>query len=205
MPRRPAIDPHGTYHVGSRGTYGRTLFHTADEHELFLTMYAGVARKHAWSTLSWALMKNHHHFVIALTRGGLSEGMRELHGGYSRRIHAHYGQTRKGHLFRHAFFARELVGERAVLGSCAYVDLNPSAHRLRFTPRRSDWCGCAATLGRTKRRAFHTPEALLRLLDPDLSRARMAYQDLLIRLHAERQLERSPNDGVGTARRVRRD
>ena len=32
--------------------------------------------------------KNHHHFVVELTRGGPSEGMRELHGGYSRRIHA---------------------------------------------------------------------------------------------------------------------
>ena len=28
MPLRPPIDPQGTYHVGSRGTYGRTLFRT---------------------------------------------------------------------------------------------------------------------------------------------------------------------------------
>ena len=56
-------------------------------------MYARVARKYRWATIAWALMQNHHHFVIRLTDGGLSEGMRELHGGYSRWIHAMYGQT----------------------------------------------------------------------------------------------------------------
>src|SRR5690349_21469091 len=119
------------YHVGSRGTYGRPLFRTRGEHELFLELYGKVARKYGWRTLAWALMKNHHHFVIELTKGGLSEGMRELHGGYSRRIHAAYGQTRKGHLFRHAFFARLLVDDRDVVGTCAYVDLNPSSSRRR--------------------------------------------------------------------------
>lgn len=183
MPRRPPIDPYGTYHVGSRGTYGRTLFHSADEHELFLAMYERVARKHAWRTLSWALMKNHHHFVIELTRGGLSEGMRELHGGYSRRIHAMYGQTRKGHLFRHAFFARQLFDDRAVIHACAYVDLNPSKARRTPRPRRTDWCGCGATLGTGKARPFHTPGRLLRLLGRGADEARVAYLQLLADLH----------------------
>lgn len=199
MPHRHPIDPHGIYHVGSRGTYGRPLFRTRGEHELFLELYARVARKYHWRTLAWALMKNHHHFVIELTQSGLSEGMRELHGGYSRRIHAAYGQTRKGHLFRHAFFARLLTDERAVVGTCAYVDLNPAAKRKLPEPRKGDWCGCGATLGLVKRRPFHEPDRLLRLLGADIVGSRRKYRALIGDIHASRRPEPSPNDGVQTA------
>ena len=199
MPCRPEIDPQGTYHIGSRGTYGRPLFRTRGEHELFLDLYERTAQKYGWNTLAWTLMKSHHHFVVELTKGGLSEGMRELHGGYSRRIHAVYGQTRKGHLFRHGFFARRLADERAVVAACAYVDLNPSKNRLRASPRRGDWCSYAATLGLDRLRPFHRPERLLRLLGTDVVKARAAYRKLTERIHAERAAESSPNDGVRTA------
>jgi putative transposase len=198
MPLRPPIDPQGTYHVGSRGTYGRTLFRTPGEHQLFLELYDRAAKKYEWHTLAWTLMKNHHHFVVELTRGGLSEGMRELHGGYSRRIHAAYGQTRKGHLFRHAFFAKPLPDERAVVGACAYVDLNPSRNRLRPGPRKGDWCSYAATLGLEKLRPFHRPERLLRLFDTDMTHSRAVYLRVTHEMHARREGKSSPNDGGKT-------
>jgi putative transposase len=194
MPPRGPIDPQGIYHVGSRGTYGRPLFRTPGEHELFLELYERTARKYGWRTLAWTLMKNHHHFVIRLTKGELSQGMREIHGGYSRRIHAIYGQTRKGHLFRHGFFARLLRTERSVTAACAYVDLNPSSGRSRVGHRRTDWCGLAATLGRAPRRSFHFPEDLLALLGEDVARARDTYGRLLAETHRRRRAATSPND-----------
>jgi len=186
MPARPPIDPRGIYHVGSRGTYGRALFRTVAEHELFLDLFGRTARKYGWRTLAWALMKNHHHFVIRLTTGRLSEGMREIHSGYSRRIHAVYGQTRKGHLFRHGFFARLLPTDSGVVAACSYVDLNPSTSRISARPRKSDWCGLAATLGTAPRRAFHFPEDILALLGNDLGQARRAYVELLDDSHRRR-------------------
>jgi REP element-mobilizing transposase RayT len=203
MPRRPPIDPEGLYHVGSRGCYGRTLFHTREEHETFLTLYFKAARKYGWTTLSWALMKNHHHFVIRLTDGGLSEGFREIHTSYSRRIHAKYDQTRKGHLFRHAFFANPLEDEEAVLSASSYVDQNPSAHRRTATPRRTDWCSYAATLGLTAPHPFHNPSALLDLVHPRLDQARKSYQLRVEEDHARRRLKASPNNGVGTVTAAR--
>src|SRR5437899_11522443 len=86
VPRRPPIDPQGYYHAGSRGSYGRALFQSPGEHELFLELYERSARKYGWLTLAWTLVHNHHHFVIKLTDGGLSEGWREIHGSFSRRI-----------------------------------------------------------------------------------------------------------------------
>ena len=194
MPRRPPINPQGWYHVGSRGCYGRTLFTTALEHELFLRMYARAARRYRWRTVAWALMKNHHHFVVQLTEGGLSEGLRELHGGYSRWIHERCGQTRKGHLFRHAFFARELEDDDGVCSTCAYVDANPLVHRKAPTARAGDWGGYRATLGRGYPRPFHSPAALLERVDPDPRTAQRKYREAVIFEHARIREGRSPND-----------
>ena len=196
VPWRAPINPEGYYHVGSRGCYGRTLFHTVNQHERFLSMYDRIARKYGWRTPSWALMKNHHHFVIHLTKGGLSEGMRELHGGYSRWLHELYGQTRQGHLFRHAFFARELKNEAALVVACSYVDLNATAAKLSTSPEESLWCGYPATIGLAHPRSFHTPSALLEIIDESPARAQAAYRKVIQFGLARRSQGPSPNDGV---------
>jgi REP element-mobilizing transposase RayT len=179
MPPRPPINPDGWYHVGSRGCYGRTLFATVDQHEMFLTMYTRVARKYKIVTPSWALVDNHHHLVVQLTKGGLSEAMRELHGGYSRWLHEQYSQTGQGHLFRHAFFARELLTEAAVVVTCIYVDLNTTPTLGTRVPEAPGWCGYRATVGLDKPRGFHRPDALLELVAREPAVARQTYQELV--------------------------
>jgi putative transposase len=195
MPRRGPIDPTGWYHVSSRGTYGRTLFDDTSQHELFLRMYARVAKKYAWRTVAWALMRNHHHFVLRLTAAGLSEGFRELHGGYSRWLHEQYGLTRQGHLFRHAFFARRLKTDAAALVASAYVDLNATRAGVAAGPEHAVWGGYRATVGLEHPRPFHTPTDLLELLGRDPSSAREAYRQLVYERLVLQALVPSPNDG----------
>jgi hypothetical protein len=196
MPPRPPINPQGYYHVGSRGCYGRTLFANELQHERFLIMYTRVSLKYHWDTLSWALVNNHHHFVVRLTAGGLSEGMRELHGGYSRWIHLLYGQTRQGHLFRHGFFARELKTEGAVFVACSYVDLNLAKARPGGRDDRNRWCGHRATIGLEHPRPFHRPSVLLELIDPRPATAQLTYREFVQNGLALRGQDPSPNDGV---------
>ena len=161
-------------------------------------MYMRVARKYHWSTLAWVLMQNHHHLVVQLIDGGLSEGMRELHCGYSRWIHEMYGQTRKGHLFRHAFFARQIEDDGDLVGTCTYIDLNPSAQRPSAAPLASDWCGYAATIGLAHPRMFHTPSPLLELFAKLPAVAQRRYRMHVDQEHARRRPVPSPNDGVQT-------
>ena len=196
VPRREPIDPEGYYHVGSRGCYGRTLFANVDQHERFLSMYQRVAHKYRWETPSWALMKNHHHFIIHLTEGGLSEGMRELHGGYSRWLHQIYGQTRQGHLFRHAFFARRLKTDGALLVACMYVDRNAAVALRLPKAEEGRWTGYPATIGLEHPRPFHTPSTLLSLIDDAPARAQPAYRELVEYGLALQGQGPSPNDGV---------
>jgi REP element-mobilizing transposase RayT len=194
MPRRPPINPEGYYHVGSRGCYGRALFRTPDEHELFLMLYARASTKYGWKTLAWTLLYNHHHFVVRLTTGGLSDGMREVHSAYSRRINALDGQTGKGHLVRHAFFARELVDTPDVLLTCRYVDLNESEAK-GIAPEASRWSGYRATVGLEPPRTFHQPDELLRLVSRNKSRARAGYQRFVHEGLVELGQVSSPNQG----------
>ena len=179
MPRRPPIDPQGYYHVGSRGSYGQLLFRTPDQYELFLRLYARSAQKYGWETLTWVLMPNHHHFVIKLTEGGLSEGLRELHGSFSRRIHAMYGVTGQGHLVRHAFFGRELRSDAEILVAGRYVDLNESTATKR-RPEATHWGGYRATVGLERPRPFHNPHELLGLISPTPNSARTAYRQFVL-------------------------
>jgi hypothetical protein len=159
-------------------------------------MYQRVAQKYRWETLSWTLMKNHHHFIIHLTEGGLSEGMRELHGGYSRWLHKIYGQTRQGHLFRHAFFARRLKTDSALLVACSYVDINAAAALRLPKAEEGRWCSYPATIGLEHPRPFHTPSALLTIIDDVPARAQIAYRKLVQAGLALRGQGPSPNDGV---------
>jgi len=152
-----------------------------------------VARKYRWATIAWALMMNHHHFVVRLSEGGLSEGMRELHGGYSRWLNAIQGETGKGHLVRHAFYGRRIADDADLIGTCTYVDLNPSAHRPTATPLATDWCGYAATLGLTHPRSFHAPEMLLAIFDSSPEVAREKYRRHAEDEHARRRQASSPN------------
>jgi REP element-mobilizing transposase RayT len=184
----------GTYHIGSRGSYGIPIFEDTIEHEMFLRMYERVAGKYRWRTAAWALMKNHYHFVVRLTDGGLSEGMRELNGGYSRWHNEIRGLTREGHLVRHGFFRRWIATTDDFVGTCVYIDLNPSAKRRSPAPHRSDWCSHAATLGLSHPRSFHAPAILLEALDPRPARARALYRALLQSEHARRRQAPSPND-----------
>lgn len=200
MPRRPPINPEGVYHVGSRGCYGRPLFTTLAEHELFLSIYAKTATKYGWRTLGWALMKNHHHFIIQLTDGGLSEGMRRLHGTFSRRIHAIYGLTGQGHLVRHGFFGRELESEGEVLVACRYVDLN-AWEATRTAPHEATWAGYRATIGLEHPRRFHQPAELLALLSSQPARARSEYRSYVEEGLVPAGVVPSPNDGVRSATR----
>ena len=128
MPRRCAlIDP--------AGLLPRQVARQLSAHDVrdrrsarrLAVLYGDVRRARRMDDLDWALVQNHHHFVIQLTEGGLSEGMRELHGGYSRWMHMRLRANGHGPLVpTRVLRARARRPKRALLVAAAYVDLNPA-------------------------------------------------------------------------------
>jgi putative transposase len=137
------------------------MFRTPSEHELFLELYARTAKKRGWLTLAWALVWNHHHFLVALTDGGLSDGMRVIHSGFSRRMHAKYDRTGTGHFVRHCFYAGQLKTDGSVLEVARYIDLNAVRAGLCRSPRDWKWSSYRANVGLAHPRTFHQPHELL--------------------------------------------
>lgn len=176
MPPRAPIDPQGYYHVSSRGNFGRSLFETPDHHELYLALYGRTAAKLGWITLAWTLIWNHHHFLIKLTNGGLSEGMRVINHGFSRRLNAVANRTGEGHLVRHGFYAGLLETEAHLLSTCRYIELNAIEARQEKNLGDWPWSGYRAVIGLEHPRPFHDVSALLELFGPTPNTARRAYR-----------------------------
>lgn len=179
MPRRAPIDPQGTYHVSTRANYGEPIF-AADEHcALYLRLFGKSAEEFGWLVLDWCVIWNHHHFLIQLTNGGLSEGMRKANHGYSRRMNAMRGQTNRGHLVRHSFHADKITTEAHLFATCHYIAFNPVAAGRCERPEDWRWSGCRATLGLAHPQPFHAVRDLLALYGRTPTAGRIAYRDHL--------------------------
>src|SRR5262245_22237960 len=97
------IDPQGIYHVMSRGNFRQIVFANDDEFARYLQLLQRVTARRLWTILDWCLIPSHVHLAIQLTNGGLSEGMRELNGGFSRWRNARTRRTGTGHLWKNRF------------------------------------------------------------------------------------------------------
>jgi putative transposase len=195
MPRRAPIDPQGYYHVTTRGNFGHPLFESEEHHELYLRLYDRTARRLGWITLAWTLLWNHHHFLIKLTEGGLSEGMGVINRGFSRRMNELHQRTGSGHLVRHGFYAGEILTDAHLLATCRYIDLNAVNARREDRPERWPWSGYRAAVGLEHPRSFHDVSSLLELFGPTPNIARRSYRRFVQDgLDPERHGQ-SPGDG----------
>jgi putative transposase len=156
------IDPTGIYHVMSRGNF-RQPIHLDDGHYAKkIRLLARVAKRKRWIVLDWCLITNHHHLVIQLTEGGLSEGMRELNGCFSRWSNLQTGRTNTGHLIKNRFRSVSVTKESHFWELMRYVPINPVAHGEAKVIEHWPWGGYRATIGLEHPYPFHQPAELLR-------------------------------------------
>lgn len=169
------IDPTGYVHIGSRGNFGRPLYEDPSHRTTFLYLYTRVARDRDWTTLAYCLMTNHFHFVVRLNNAGLSEGMKQLNGGFSRRMNALHDRTGTGHLFKNRFDASPVETQAHLLEVCRYVVLNPVFAGVCDRPEDSTWSSYRATAGLDLPPAFLAVDELLELFGTSPAAARAAY------------------------------
>ena len=159
-----AIDPTGLYHVFSRGNYKATIFHDESHATKYLSLLRRVAARRDWTVLDWCLMPNHYHLFIRLQDGGLSDGMRELNGCFSRWSNRVTGRTRTGHLVKNRFGLVDVLRDGHLWEVLTYIPLNPVRAGLVRRPEEWPWSGYRATIGLEHPQAFHQPWELLRFL-----------------------------------------
>jgi REP element-mobilizing transposase RayT len=170
------IDPQGIYHVMSRGNFRQIVFANDDEFARYLQLLQRVTARRLWTILDWCLIPNHVHLAIQLTNGGLSEGMRELNGGFSRWRNARTGRTGTGHLWKNRFKLLDLEDDVHFREVLRYIPCNPVRHGLVRHPEDWIWSGYRATIGLEYPYAFHRPSELLRFFGSEPAEAVRRYK-----------------------------
>ncbi|HET7450097.1 MAG TPA: transposase [Gaiellaceae bacterium] len=173
------IDPTGLYHVMSRGNFKQPIFLDNPHFEKYLALLERVVRHRKWIVLDWCLIPNHYHLLVRLQDDGLSEGMRELNGCFSRWSNLQTGRTKTGHLVKNRFLAIDVLREGHLFELLSYIPLNPVRAGLVSRPEAWPWSGYRATIGLEQRRPFHRPNELLRIVGPTRAEAIRRYEAIV--------------------------
>jgi REP-associated tyrosine transposase len=176
------VDPHGLYHVMSRGNYRETIFFDEPHYAKYMRLLARVTHRRKWIVLDWCLMPNHYHLVVQLTDGGLSAGMRELNGCFSRWSNLQTGRTGTGHLVKNRFRHVGVEDEAHFWNLVPYVPLNPVVPNLCSSPADWPWSGYRAIVGLEQPQSFHQPDSLLKMMEQDSNGYRSLVNEALGRL-----------------------
>lgn len=170
------VNPTGLYHVMSRGNFRQTIFPDSEHADRYLFLLDRVTRRRRWIVVDWVLMPNHFHLLVQLTDAGLSEGMRELNGCYSRWSNEKHELTGTGHLVRNRFKSREVDSDSYLMQLFRYLPRNPVRAGFAANPERWRWTGYLATAGLEHPQPFHRPHDLLRYFHPSPLEAQRLYR-----------------------------
>jgi REP element-mobilizing transposase RayT len=169
------VDPTGLYHVMSRGNFRDRIFLDDDHFARYIHLLQRVSDRRAWSVLDWCLIPNHYHLLVQLTDGGLSDGMRELNGCFSRWSNLQTGRTGTGHVVKNRFTSIEVTDDGYLFEVLRYIPNNPVRAGLVSLPEDWRWCGYRANVGLENPYAFHRPAELLRYFSPGRTAALERY------------------------------
>jgi REP element-mobilizing transposase RayT len=139
MPRQPRIDiPNGVHHVMNRGLERRDIVRSDDDRNIWWSLFERVALRCQWRVFAVALLNNHFHIYLRTPLPNLSDGMRDLDGGYASVFNQRH--DRDGPLYRGRFKSVLVEHESHSWELSRYVHLNP--FRARLTDNLIDyrWC-----------------------------------------------------------------
>jgi len=161
--------------VTARGNDRRLVFHDVADRQVFIAMLGTLCRRGQWQILTYCLMGNHVHLLVATTPSGLGDSMRWLCGRYASHFNRRYGRV--GHLWHARFASRAIRNDRHVLASMRYIARNPVSAGLCETPGAWVWSGHQGLIGRREHDVVDIRSALEHL-HADAAVARLLYAQL---------------------------
>jgi REP element-mobilizing transposase RayT len=197
-PRRVAES--GLYHFGSRGSNQERIYYDGLDYDIWVRLFAQVARLHDWTVLAWTQMPNHFHAIARAENHALSNGMQQLNYRYSRRTNARH--DRNAHLFENRFWSEPLETREHALTAVGYVDVNAYKSKRRIHPR--DWIhgSFRAAAGYVHPPSFLAVGELLALFSADPATARARYRAFVFEAMTRVDMTRSQATATELSRRA---
>jgi putative transposase len=161
------------YHVGARGNRGCRIYADDHECEVFLSLLGQLTKRHDWTLGTYCLMSNHYHLLLRIDQE-LSDGMRELNGGFSSYTNKRNGL--EGHLFKNRFWCKLIEDEAQYLQTARYIVLNPIRSGLCRTPEGWRWSSYRACVGLEFGPDFLAADGLIGCFGNTPAEARAAYR-----------------------------
>ena len=139
MPRSNRIDlPSGLHHVTQRGLERRNIVWDDDDRSHWWRLLERVARRCRWRVFAVALLDNHFHIDLRTPEPNLSDGMRDLDGGYASLFNQRH--DREGPLYQGRFKSVLVENDSHSWELSRYVHLNPYRAGLTSDPFQYRWC-----------------------------------------------------------------
>ena len=139
MPRTArAIEAGLVYHVLNRGNGRMRLFHKDEDFAAFERVLAEGLERYPVDLLTYCLMSNHWHLVLApRTDEAVGRLMGWVGVTHVRRHHEHYHTRGGGHLYQGRFKSFPVQDDVHFLTVCRYVEANPL--RAGLVRQAEDW------------------------------------------------------------------
>jgi len=135
MPARPRDCAPGIHHVWVNATSHWPYFVDDIDRLTWIRLLGRVRDRCGWRVPAFCQMTTHVHALFEVPNDTLSAGMEYLNREYSRDFNTRH--SRQGHLVRKRFGSRRVQDGADLLGTYAYVVLNPVA--AEACPRAEDW------------------------------------------------------------------
>lgn len=144
--RGPRLEmPGGIYHVTCRGNNRAQVFSEPSDYGNFHERLIRVIEDFEWRLHAYALMPNHLHLLVQLTRPGLDGGMQRLLSSYALWRNARTGQS--GHVFQGRYGAKLCQKESYLLELVRYIHMNPVRWGLVKHPAEWPWASHRTYMG----------------------------------------------------------
>jgi REP element-mobilizing transposase RayT len=123
MGRNPrAYDPNSVYHLTLHGIDDRPIFMDDVDRQEFCIRFRRVVPSEGWVVYAACLVDTRYHLLVGPTLGRVSEGMRDLNGGYSKAFNRRHG--RRGALFEGRYREWTIHDERHFANTVRYIEHN---------------------------------------------------------------------------------
>lgn len=145
MARRPRREEAGAvHHVFARHNEQRLLFRDDADRRRYLAGLALVVGRFSWQCMSYCLMPNHLHLLVATPMANLGRGMQRLHGDYGRWFADR--RRKPGHVFQGRYGAVRVESDEQLWTVARYIALNPVVAGLADDPEAWTWGSHAAVV-----------------------------------------------------------